>query len=164
MTWLAITECPSQRPWICSVCRDHNLTLPPSSWFDKSNTTGATSDTGTVYPSGEPGFTPDLIWRPCCSIVSRVHCVFFCPLYCLSFFDLQLLITPLISSNIWSLYCLSFLDLRLWYLQTFGHCIVCPFWSYACGIFKHLAIALSVLRLKASDNPRGIFNIFLFHI
>jgi hypothetical protein len=52
------------------------------------------------------------------------------PLHCLSFLDLQLLITPLASSNFWPLGGLSLLDLRfwlpLWYLQTFGHCVVCP--------------------------------------
>ena len=80
-----------------------------------------------------------------------------------------------LSFFFWPLYCLSF-DLRLlitlWYIQTFGHCIVCPsittsdyplvysnFWPLYClffdynfwlpfGIFKFLAIVLSVLRLQ----------------
>ena len=47
--------------------------------------------------------------------------VFFCPLYCLSFFDIRIPITPLISSNssfddgchFWPLCCLSFFDLRI---------------------------------------------------
>jgi hypothetical protein len=55
-----------------------------------------------------------------CIVCSFVHCIV-CP------------------SSIYSFW------LHHWYLQTFGHCIVCPFWIYACGIFKHLAIALSVL-------------------
>jgi hypothetical protein len=43
-----------------------------------------------------------------------------CPLCCLSFIDLRILITPLVS---WPLCCLSFIDLQilitsLWYLQT----------------------------------------------
>jgi hypothetical protein len=82
----------------------------------------------------------------------------FWPLYCLSF-DLWLLITLLVSSNFWPLYCLSFdlwLLITLWYLQTFGHCIVCPliygFWL-PFGIFKLLAIVLSVLWFTASDYP-----------
>ena len=68
------------------------------------------------------------------------------PLYCLSFLDLRLLITPLVScghcifvlprftiSNypfgiLWPLYCLSFLHLQLLItpLVSCGHCIVCP--------------------------------------
>ena len=68
------------------------------------------------------------------------------PLYCLSFLDLRLLITPLVSCGhcifvlprftifnypfgiLWPLYCLSFLDLRLLItpLVSCGHCIVCP--------------------------------------
>ena len=90
-------------------------------------------------------------------------------------------ITPLVSSHFWPLCCLSLSDyafgiftllaivlsvlirLRLWYLHTFGHCVVCPypitplvsshFWplcclslsDYAFGIFTPLAIVLSVL-------------------
>jgi hypothetical protein len=34
-------------------------------------------------------------------------------LYCLFFFDLLLLNTPLVSSNFWPLYCLFFFDLLL---------------------------------------------------
>jgi hypothetical protein len=79
-------------------------------------------------------------------------------LYCLSFFDLQLLITPLVSSNCsCSLsfgHCIAFLSLiygfwlPLWYLQTglvlFLLVIVLPFFlcftasDYLFGIFKML--------------------------
>ena len=44
---------------------------------------------------------------------------FFCPLRCMSFFDLRILLTPLVSSNsscpffFWPLCCLSFLDSRI---------------------------------------------------
>jgi hypothetical protein len=38
---------------------------------------------------------------------------FFWSLFCLLFFDLRILITPLISSDIWPLYCLYFFDLRI---------------------------------------------------
>jgi hypothetical protein len=44
---------------------------------------------------------------------SDYPCDIFWPLYSLSFFDLRLLIIPLVSSNSRPLYCLSFLDLQL---------------------------------------------------
>ena len=72
---------------------------------------------------------------------------------------------PLVSSSICPLCCLSF-DLRilitLWYLQTFGHCVVCPpiyeFWV-PFDIFKLLTIVLSVLRFTDSDYLFGIFKL-----
>ena len=63
----------------------------------------------------------------------------FWPLYRLSYFDLRLLITSLVS---------------------FGHCIVCPtsIYGFWLPLWYHLAIASSVLlRLMASDYPFGIF-------
>jgi hypothetical protein len=68
---------------------------------------------------------------------------------------LWLLITHLISSNIWPLYCLSFFYyvfwLPIWYLQTFDHYIVFPSSIMASDhpfdIFKHLTIILSFLLL-----------------
>ena len=59
------------------------------------------------------------------------------PLYCLSFFDLRLLITPLVSC---------------------GHCVVCPSSLYGCWLplWYLVAIVLSVLRFTASDYPFGI--------
>ena len=88
------------------------------------------------------------------------------PLYFLSFLDLRLLISPLVScdhcivchSSI--LYCLSFLDLRLLItlLVSFGHCNVCPssiydFWLL---LWYLVAILLSVLpRVTTSDYPFG---------
>ena len=63
----------------------------------------------------------------------------FWPLCCVSFFDLQILITPLVS---------------------FGHCVVCPssiyrFWLLLCYL---LAIVLCfVLRFRDPDYPFGIF-------
>jgi hypothetical protein len=64
------------------------------------------------------------------------------PLYCLSFFDLRLLITPLVSC---------------------GHCVVCPSSLYGCWLplWYLVAIVLSVLRFTASDYPFGIFRLFL---
>ena len=64
---------------------------------------------------------------------------FFWPLYCQSFFELQLLITPLVS---------------------FGHCIVSPSLTYSFWLLLWylLAIVLSVLlRVTASDYSFGIF-------
>jgi hypothetical protein len=63
----------------------------------------------------------------------------FWPLYCLSLFDLQLLITSLVS---------------------LGHCVVCPclIYSFWLPLWYLLAIVLSVLlRLTTSNYPFGIF-------
>ena len=89
------------------------------------------------------------------------------PFYCLSFLELRLLITPLVScghcivchSSI--LYCSFFLDLRLLitFLVSCGHFIVCPSSSYDFWLsFWYLvAIALSVLlRFTTSGYPFGI--------
>ena len=67
----------------------------------------------------------------------------------LSFLELRLLITPLISSNIWPLYLsvLQFTD-----------------FDYSVGICKRLSIVLSVLRFTASDNLFGIFKLFVHYI
>ena len=109
------------------------------------------------------------------------------PLYCcivlLSFFDLRLLVTPLVSVAIvlsssydfwfttswfttsdypfgilWPLYCLSFLDLRLLItpLVSCGHCIVCPssIYDFWLPLWYHVAIVLSVLpRFTTFDYP-----------
>ena len=62
----------------------------------------------------------------------------FWPLCCQSFFELRLLIIPLVS---------------------FGHCVVSPSSSYGfwLSLWYLLAIVLSVLRVTASDYPFGIF-------
>jgi hypothetical protein len=115
MTLLTVTENLCQKwPWICSTCRNHN---PAKYSFTinhrvciKSSTTGATGGAGTAYPTGASEFTPDFSRGSWCSIVVLCvlcfvhHGFYFCPfsfwpLYCLSF-DLQLLITSLISSYI----------------------------------------------------------------
>ena len=82
------------------------------------------------------------------------------PLYRLSYFDLRLLITPLVS--IGKLYRLSYFDLCFLINPSvsFGHCIVCPssidaFWL---PLWYHLAIVSSVLLwFVPSDYPFGIF-------
>ena len=89
---------------------------------------------------------------------------FFLSLCCRSFFDLRILITPLISSNTYLSFCpFSFCHcvvgpssiygfwLPLWYLQTH----ICPF------VLFLLVIVLSVLlRFTDSDYPNGIFKFF----
>ena len=101
------------------------------------------------------------------------------PLYRLSYFDLCLLITSLVSFDhcivcptsiyafwlpfgiFWPLYCLSYFDLCLLItpLVSFGHCIICPTLIYAFWLSLRylLAIVSSVLlRLMPSDYPFGI--------
>ena len=69
----------------------------------------ATSGAGTAYPSGASEFTPSFWWGSCYSIFSFI-CMFcrslfvllyffFWPLCCLFFFDIRMLIAPLVSSN-----------------------------------------------------------------
>ena len=67
-----------------------------------SNTTSATSGAGTIYPSGAPKFTPGVTWGSRCTIFSFLFSVFsyFFWLLCfLTFVDVRILITPLMSSN-----------------------------------------------------------------
>jgi hypothetical protein len=69
-----------------------------------NNTTGATGRTGIAYPSG----TPDFLWfmmlnfKFSLGVFCRslfVLCSFFLGYCIVIFFDLQLLITPLVSSD-----------------------------------------------------------------
>ena len=61
----------------------------------------------------------------------------FWPLYCISFFDLRLLVTSLVY---------------------FGHCIVCPLnYDFWLPLWYLLAIVLSVLWITTSQYPFGIF-------
>ena len=84
------------QPWI------HNS-------YSKSNTTGATSGAGTAYTSRAPEFTT--VFSGVRVSRSLVLCVMVCrslfvllyffiwSLGCLSFFDLRILIIPVVSSN-----------------------------------------------------------------
>ena len=105
----------------------------------------------------------------------------FWPLYCLSFYALRLLITPLVSFG-HCIVCPSTLygfSLHLWYLLvivlsvllrftllitplvSFGHCIVClsTLYGFSLLLWYLLAIVLSVLvRFPASHYPFGIFG------
>ena len=75
----------------------------------KSNTTSVTSRAGTYYPSGAPEFTPGFLgvrvarFLVFCVVFCRSSLVilsfFFWPLFCLSFLDLPILITPLESET-----------------------------------------------------------------
>jgi len=86
--------------------------IKPSNIFIKklagSNTTDATNGAGTAYSSGAPHITS--VFSGVRVARSLVFCVvvycrslfvllsfFFCPLCCLSFFDLWIFITPLVS-------------------------------------------------------------------
>ena len=73
------------------------------------NATGVNSGAGTAYPSRAPGFTSGFQWDWCYSVFSfmRMLCrslfvllyLFFWTLCCLFFFDIPILIPPLISYN-----------------------------------------------------------------
>jgi hypothetical protein len=105
---------------------------------------------------------------------------FFWPLHCLFFFDIQILITPLVSFghyvvcssliyrfwlHLWYLLAIV-LSILLWYIDSdyplvsFGHCVVCSsliyrFWLH---LWYLLIIVLSVLlRYTDSDYTFGIF-------
>ena len=104
----------------------------------------------------------------------------FCPLCCLFFLDLRILITPLVSfvhcvvcsSQIYGfslpfgifcpLCCLFFLDLRILItpLLSFVHCVVCSsqIYGFSLPLWYLLSIVLSVLlRFTDSHFPFGIF-------
>ena len=104
----------------------------------------------------------------------------FWPLFCLFFYDIQILITPLVSFGhcvvcssmiyifwlhlgiFWPLCCLFFYDIQILitHLVSFGHCVVCSsiiyrFWLHPWYL---LAIVLSVLLWYTDfDYPLGIF-------
>jgi len=101
-----------KRPRICFICHKH---FPVLSSFmthhrvcNYINTTGATNGAATAYISGTPEFS--LVFSGVRVTRSLILCVMFCrslfallyfffwPLCCLFFFDLQILITHLLSS------------------------------------------------------------------
>jgi hypothetical protein len=62
-------------------------------------------EAGTAYPSAAPEFTVFFSWIRvtrslvlCVCFVDRCLSFFVCPFFCLFFFDLRILITPLVSS------------------------------------------------------------------
>ena len=71
---------------------------------NQSSTLGATSGAGTAYPSGASEFTSGFQCGSCylilfCTSLFVLLCFFFRPLRCLFFFDIWILISPLLSSN-----------------------------------------------------------------
>jgi len=102
-----------KRQRICSVHRNHNMVLSLFNTYyqvcNKSNTMGVTSGAGTAYPSRIKELIPGF-----CGVrlaQSFVLCVVFCrslfvlfsflflPLYCMSFFELWIILSPLVSPN-----------------------------------------------------------------
>ena len=84
----------------------------------------------------------------------------FCPLCCLFFLDLRILITPF--GIFWSLCCLFFLDLRILItpLVSFVHCVVCSsqIYGFSLSLWYLLSFVLSVLlRFTNSHYPFGVF-------
>ena len=99
-------------PPICSICRKQFTVLSSVMtyhWvYNNINSIGATTGVGSSYLSGLPAFTLGFYWGSRYSIFSYMCLLcrslfvllsfFAWPLCCL-FFDLVILITPLISSN-----------------------------------------------------------------
>ena len=89
--------------------RHKNTNTGPDLERSTFNTRGVASGAGTAYPSGTPEFIPAcnrvrvtrsfaLSCMFCRSLFVLLS-FFFWPLCCLSFFDVRLLITPLVSSK-----------------------------------------------------------------
>ena len=108
---LSVTECLCHKwPWMSFVCRNHNPTLSSFKTYhrvcNKSNAMGTTCGSRTAYPPGAPDFLCEVrvarFWVFClvfCTSLFVRLFFFYWPLYCLSFFDLRLLITNFVSSN-----------------------------------------------------------------
>ena len=131
---------------ICSTCRKHFPAHFPFMTYDRlCNQINTTCGTGTENPSGAHEFfsgirvTRSLVLCEC--FVDRCLSIFVQPLCCLSFFDLLILITPLLPSNS-SAYVLQI--------------VVCPF------VLFLLTIVLSVLlRYTDSDYLHSIIKLFI---
>ena len=85
---------------------------------------------------------------------------FFWPLCCLSFFDLWILITPLVSCGHCVVCPSSIYGFWFPFLVSCGHCVVCPssIYGFWLTLWYLLTIVLSVLlRFTDSDYPFGIF-------
>ena len=142
--------------WNFCVTNDHGyVPRPVLSWFstyhracNSIDTTGATSGAGIAYPSGAPELIPGFWWCSCYSIFS-FKCMFyrsffvllyflFWPLCYLFFFDIRVLITPLVSSNS-SLTWISNVRCRSHVLSSmiWGDCSPCScWWNFSLWLFK----------------------------
>jgi hypothetical protein len=118
----------------------------------------------TAYPSGAPGFAPGFWWGPCYSIFCFI-CIFcrslfvflyffFCPLCCLFFLDIQILI-----ASLWYLQTL----LNAWYLVFF--LVVCRslfvlssffFWPLCCLFYFAYDFWLPLWCLQTFRNVKCI--------
>ena len=139
------------------------------------NTTDATSGAGTAHPSGAPEFTSGFEWGFCYSIFSFI-CMFcrslfvllyffFWPLCCLFFFNIRILITPLVSLNSFSSIicnmsryrrpCLGPLNFLLQKIFTLFNFLVFWLWSF---LMKRIPeTKLDIYVFIASDTRLSIF-------
>ena len=112
-----------------SVYRNDNailsLFLTNHIFCSKSNTTSVLCGTGTVYPSGEPEFTPLF------SGVRVARALMFCVMFCISFISL-------VSFFYWSFYCLPFFYWSFYCLPFF-------YWSFYCLPFFDLQLLITSL-------------------
>ena len=116
MAWLT-DYLRHKRSRIYFVCRNHKAVQSSFMTYyrvcNKTNMPGATCGVETAYPSGAHKFTLGFSGvRVVRSLIFYVVffsflVFFFWPLHCLSFFDLELMITPLVSSNCSGLSCFS---------------------------------------------------------
>jgi hypothetical protein len=95
--------------YIC-FCTVHYYLCNSNIYIYEFNTTDVTCEAGTANPSRAPEFIPcfSMVWLNSflCNVLFIVYISLFVllswfvlALYCLSFFDLWLLITPLVSSS-----------------------------------------------------------------
>ena len=99
--------------FVCSTCRKHFRVLFSFISYhrvcNQINTTSATTGAGLAHPSEAHEFTPGFYWGSCYSIFSFI-CMFFRSLFvllyfffwplCCLFFDIRILIVPLISPTL----------------------------------------------------------------
>ena len=118
MTLLTVREYLCHK-WslMCSVFRNHNPVLSPiiayHRVYNRSNTTDATCEAGTAYPSGAPESTPVL-----CGVRVSRHLIF-CVVFCASLFVLFSFGNCIVCPSIYDFW------LSLKYLQTFLKSLCC---------------------------------------
>ena len=113
ISWLKVLEYMCHKlPRICSTCKHFPVLSSFTAYYlarNKISATCATSGGGTAHSSGAPEFTPRfsgicliwslflivMFWRSLFVFLS----FFFLPLCCMSFFNMMILIAPLVSSS-----------------------------------------------------------------